>query len=240
MPEVLVFPFTGAEFPELSRVLGPSEEEPGPLDPVAAPRLSQWRRDPVTAFVQQVKHNLYLFEQPSAGGDADDNGFGSDMIDVFGRDYNAFYQEDARARGDFDVELYVVVLLHMNKYYGHIYTWISPEDANICLAMGIRARVDQLSIKGTPEELSRVSALLLEGVRRFAKHRGCEEMYLVLPLAVMEKLAKRLGFVNEELNGTIVGSSISGPGDDEDYSCMKNDDLETVLDERLVDYTEYA
>lgn len=112
--------------------------------------------------------------------------------DIFERDLEAF------AQTDFNVDLYAVVLLNRGEYFGHVYTWISPENPNLAFCIGIRSRVDWIFYKSKHGESTLVktpiSSLLFEGVRRFASIKGAKFMIIYQPLEVIRNIAPRIGF----------------------------------------------
>ncbi|QIN54402.1 hypothetical protein [Cedratvirus kamchatka] len=124
----------------------------------------------------------YTFIEKIAGG----------YQDVFERDLEAFEQDD------FNVDLYAVVLLNRGEYFGHVYTWISPEDPNLAFFIGIRSRVDWIFYKSkypnSPLTKTPISSLLFEGVRRFASIKGAKSMIIYQPLQVIRNIAPRSGF----------------------------------------------
>ncbi|SPN79649.1 Hypothetical protein BRZCDTV_453 [Brazilian cedratvirus IHUMI] len=129
--------------------------------------------------------------------------------DIFDRDLEAF------AQVNFNVDLYAVVLLKKGEYFGHVYTWISPEDPNLAFCIGIRSRVDWVFYKNKYQESALVktpiSSLLFEGVRRFASIKGARSMIIYQPLEVIRNIAPRLGFepLPEDLyNPQVIGISI--------------------------------
>ena len=120
-----------------------------------------------------------------------------DIYEVLSRDTDAslHYQQGKK----FNIKLYAVVLFDDNyKYYGHIYTWISPKNPKLALALGIRARIDSLFM---PEEqkIKNISSYLLEGVRHFAFTNNCNQLLISQPLPVMRNILTKLGF---EINKT--------------------------------------
>ena len=122
--------------------------------------------------------------------------------DTFNRDHHLFNQSD------WNVITYSIVLLYRGKYFGHIYTWISPRYPSMCLAMGIRGRVDNVFLEDT---LPNVANYLLEGVRRFALAKGCYFMVITKPLAVMKTVLLRLGFKQTYVSVAGVGISLTYP-----------------------------
>src|SRR5690625_2651639 len=81
-------------------------------------------------------------------------------------------------------EYYVVVLLYKGEYYGHIYTWrLIGEHSDICMAVGIRGRVDLIFLGDRLQDLSRY---LFEGVRMFALSKGCHSIVVPLPYEHMK------------------------------------------------------
>jgi len=114
--------------------------------------------------------------------------------DVFGRDHSLYNDL-------LEVETYCIVAIENGNYLGHIYTWISPEDRNICLAMGIRSTIES-GKKG-------ISRFLLEGVRNFALLNGCNKILVPRPLPIMERILLQIGFQEQELIESISGISIN-------------------------------
>lgn len=115
-------------------------------------------------------------------------------FDVFSRDHSVY-------NDDLEVETYCIVAMENGKYLGHIYTWISPEDKNLCLCMGIRSTIE-FRKKG-------ISKFLLEGVRNFALLNGCNKILVPRPLPVMERILLQIGFQEQELIESISGISIN-------------------------------
>lgn len=128
-----------------------------------------------------------------------------DFIDVMRRDVVAIRQHN------FNIQIYVVMIVLNGTYYGHIYTRISSIEPSYCIAMGIRGRVDNLFLKAIGASISNISPLLLEGVRRFALVKGADKILIPYPLDVMTKILKRNGFRIKfpPLPDDYVGKSIS-------------------------------
>lgn len=122
--------------------------------------------------------------------------------DVFNRDTNVFNQEN------WTVTTYAIVVLYKGQYFGHIYAWISPLYPLMCLAMGIRGRVDSVFQKDT---LQNTSNYLLEGVRRFAIAKGCYWMTITKPLPVMVNILSKLGFEKSFVKVAGIGISLTYP-----------------------------
>ncbi|QIN54424.1 hypothetical protein [Cedratvirus kamchatka] len=95
-------------------------------------------------------------------------------MDVFSRDQDVF-----RPRVTYNVTVYATVLFVDDEYYGHIYSWVSPNNPDYCVCIGIRSRVDSFFIREEREESISVAALLLEGVRRFALNFSCTEIIVL-------------------------------------------------------------
>lgn len=129
--------------------------------------------------------------------------------------YNEVRNLDVRAiyQTYFDVELYAVVVLYRNEYYGHIYTWLSPVDPSVCCFMGIRNRVDNIFLKDMNTQLANVSYYLVEGVRRFALFKNCNKLVVVNARRIMrEVILPRLGFIKTNIPSYYTGVSINRPG----------------------------
>jgi len=109
-------------------------------------------------------------------------------MDIFILDDQALLQPN------FNVDLYVIILIYNNLYYGHIYTWVSPVDPSYCLFIGIRNRIDSIFIKQLPISLANVSSYLIEAVRLFALSKGCTQMVVVYPEPIMQQILPTLGF----------------------------------------------
>jgi hypothetical protein len=166
-------------------------------------------------FQQQVKNNLYRFDELANHCIEDGslqcvkfNHIRSESLDVFTRDREAMLQNG------FNVRTHAVVLIYRGEYYGHIYTWISPVNVDMCFAMGIRARVDNLFLDAN-RRLMNISHILLEGVRRFALGMGCTSISVPRPFPVMENILEQLGFEAETIDGPLVGESINMGGGEE-------------------------
>ena len=182
--ELLAFYFAGAEWHD--HVAQQTDE------------VIDWAK-PYNAFVAQVGLNRQLFSAADVEyEELDTRGreFLSGMADVLNRDHHAFKQSGQNEE-PFTVDTYVVVLLVYGEYYGHIYTWLSPADPELCLAVGIRTRVDNSRLKGTRKEVRNISALLLEGVRRFAVFKSCTQMCVVNPINIMHTIIDKLPFDKE-------------------------------------------
>jgi hypothetical protein len=122
-------------------------------------------------------------------------------------DIRALYQTG------FDADLYAVILLYRNQYYGHIYTWLSPVDPSICCFMGIRNRVDNVFLKDIGDQLANVSYYLVEGVRRFALFMHCDKLVVVNARPIMrEVILPKLGFVEINIPNYYTGTNINKKG----------------------------
>lgn len=124
-------------------------------------------------------------------------------LEVFDRDADAYAQKN------FDTKPYAVVLLKDDIYIGHIYTWISPREPSICLAIGIRASISEIPKKQLGLKTSAISSMLLEGVRQFALHKRAKEIVVVWPLANMVPILKNLGFKEADVATSWIGNSIN-------------------------------
>lgn len=132
---------------------------------------------------------------------------GCDKFENIKSNYNDVMIKDKIAFNDMnnmDVELHAVVLTNNNKYYGHIYTWVSPVDKDYCLAIGIRGRIDAIFKR----EVKNVSHKLLEGVRRFAVNMGCKYVIIPRPLPIMEQILPTLGFKPTKISNALIGKSV--------------------------------
>lgn len=117
--------------------------------------------------------------------------------DVFSRDQDAFqpwYFND----------IYAVVLLVNDVYYGHIYSWLSP-NKQILHSIGIRNRIDSLFLKDTELEVPNVSRYLLHGVRQLGISLNVLRCCIVQPLTVMTIKLDKLGYKVIELNPSKIG-----------------------------------
>lgn len=121
-------------------------------------------------------------------------------LDTLSRDQDVFNQRN------WNVDTYAIVVLYKNQYFGHIYTWVSPIESNLCFVMGIRGRVDGVFIK---DNLNNVLAYLLEGVRRFALSKSCQTMIVTKPLLVMEKILNKMGFQRAVVDKEVIGWSLT-------------------------------
>ena len=128
-----------------------------------------------------------------------------DIVTVHG---DLFYRDQIALSPDNPVETYAVVLLYDGRYYGHVFTWLSPVYPTVILMMGIRNRVDTLFIRGTNQELPGVAYLLLEGVRRFAAIKGGSRIVVVAPYPVMIDLLTQVGFTEVPVASEIVGDGV--------------------------------
>lgn len=130
-----------------------------------------------------------------------------DYIEVLSRDQDALNYDHV------NVQLYAIVLIYNNIYYGHIYAWLSKINNDYCFAMGIRNRVDSAFIKYTENNLSNVSHYLLEGVRRFALSKGATNVVITYPKPIMQKILPTLGFerTEKEILDKWIGDSINPP-----------------------------
>lgn len=146
------------------------------------------------------------------------------FIDVFARDEDVF-----RPKVTYNVQIYATVLLLDGDYYGHIYSWISPTDKDVCVFIGIRSRVDAFFIREETGKGPSVASLLLEGVRRFALSFSCKQMVVLRPLKVMRTLLPSFGFVREDrISGRIIGKSISNHREEDCRDCMTRDTTEPI------------
>ena len=138
-------------------------------------------------------------------------------------------------------KLYAVVLIISGQYYGHIYSWFSPSDPEICFGFGIRNRVDSFFLRGTEYEVRDVAPLLQEGVRRFALMNKRSRVIIPQPLQVMMNLlASKLGFKYHAYpyrRKTILTEDILGPAilESADFY-MENSDLSRRLDARKISF----
>ena len=123
------------------------------------------------------------------------------MIDITNRDRDILNQKT------WNVTTYAIVVLYKGEYFGHIYAWLSPIDPSLCFAMGIRGRADSVFRE---DDLRNVSHYLLEGVRRFAKAKGCRTMVITHPLDVMRPILGRLNFRVTSISRTVIGDSLGG------------------------------
>lgn len=126
-----------------------------------------------------------------------------DYSEVFDRDTYAFAQKD------FNTQPFAVVLLKDNVYLGHIYTWISPVDSSISLAMGIRASIQEIPRKQLGLKTPNIATMLLEGVRRFSVRYHVKQLVVVWPMASMELILNNLQFNQSIIPTTTIGKSIS-------------------------------
>jgi hypothetical protein len=126
---------------------------------------------------------------------------------------------------NFDVIPYVVLVIYDGVYYGHIYTWISSKDPNICFAQRIRGRVDAPFLSSA-ERLSNISKYLFEGIRMFALQRGCDQISVIQPIGNMVEILKSMGFSKSKMPRSIIGMSPAG-------SSMPERDYDTKVYQRL-------
>jgi hypothetical protein len=119
--------------------------------------------------------------------------------DTFIRDYEAIRQEN------FNVDIYAIVLLKNNTYYGHIYSWLSPIEKSFCIGMGIRSKIDNLFIN----KLNNISSYLLEGLRLFALHYNCDSIIINEPLLSMRNILLKLNFKTITLSEEVIGKSLN-------------------------------
>lgn len=157
--------------------------------------------------------------------------YSDDTIDVMRRDVLAINQRD------FNVEIYAVVLINNNQYYGHIYTWMSPTNNNVSIAMGIRGRVDNLFLREIGEALPNVSSYLLEGVRRFALINGATKIIIPYPLDVMGRILPTFGFrlALPPPPDSIIGNSLA-PHHGSCRRCSILDNLQSSLIDKEIHY----
>lgn len=177
---------------------------------------------------QQVYNNVNLYNQwKDMMNDNVDMGY----VDTFERDEYAMRQEN------FDVYTYAIVVTHNNEYYGHIYAWRSPVEKNRLLVMGIRKRIDSITMENG---LKNVSHLILEGARILALSLGCNILTVSHPFPVMASISEKLGFTHEEwIEGEVFGRSIASVYVEEskkyfgcDY-CMSLSSLINPIDTRV-------
>ena len=158
---------------------------------------------------QQVKHQAGLFNQ--LADDCVEHRLPLDRCDKFdeiGVSYIDIFHRDALAfRSDNTSDLYAVVALYNNVYYGHVYLWLS-EGQGTTFMMGIRNRVDSVFIRGTADERRSIALLLLEGARRFALINGTYSLIIIDPFSVMIDIAEPLGFVEVIVPSELVGSGV--------------------------------
>ena len=127
-----------------------------------------------------------------------------------------------------NTKTYAVVLFYKGMYYGHIYAWISPVDPTKCFAIGIRARTDAVFLQDT---LRNTSHYLLEGVRLFAKAKGCTSITIPSPLIVMQGILPKLGFKTDypihrdNLIKTLGQGYIGRTEDETCENCYTNDNI---------------
>ena len=140
--------------------------------------------------------------------------------------------------------IYAVVLISKIKgYLGHIYTWINLN--KICFAIGIRAQVEAPIFRITdvnwPQMISRY---LIEGVIRFARHKGAEKIIITNPLPIMQRILLSYRFTapkgtlysKTEIGGVL--ASECGDFGDEPPSCYERDtrvDNELEIESVLID-----
>ena len=146
-----------------------------------------------------------------------------DSYEVLSRDEDASSQYQQGLK--FNVKLYAIVLFDDNYiYHGHIYTWLSPVNPKLTLALGIRTRVDSIFL---PEEkrIKNLSSYLLEGVRHFAFINNCDKILISQPLPIMRNILSKFGFeINKTEKKETQGISISNYIDcnDPPYCYTKN------------------
>ncbi|SHO33358.1 Hypothetical protein BQ3484_290 [Cedratvirus A11] len=151
----------------------------------------------------------------------------SSYMDVFSRDQDVF-----RPRVTYNVTIYATVLLVDDEYYGHIYSWVSPNNPDYCVCIGIRSRVDSFFIREEREQNISVAALLLEGVRRFALTFSCTEIIVLRPLRVMKSILPKFAFVKVgHVSGKIIGKAPNNTYAEDCSECMIRESKESISDE---------
>jgi len=150
-------------------------------------------------LLQQVRNNIIEYHNQPIHT-KDDDGI---WMDLFYRDISATSQFN------FDSKTYANVLIYDGEYYGHIYSWTTPKSPDICFAIGIRARVDFQSLKGTNKALPNISYYLLEALRRFACCKGCKRIVIPRPFPIMQHILSKLQFHHESISEVGIGVSVS-------------------------------
>lgn len=159
------------------------------------------------------------------------------MLEVLERDQMALTQYD------FNVRINAVVLLdNKDHYYGHIYAWLSPAKPNVCLAMGIRTRIDMLFLRHMGSTMRNLSHNLIDGVAAFAQKHGCDTVVITNPLPIMIPILTKLGFEpTSQYDDEDTGQSISVDGACSDDSCYHKNitdfDPEFSLNQQYLYYT---
>ena len=114
------------------------------------------------------------------------------------------------------------MLLKDDKYHGHIYTWVSPTNPYRCLMIGIRNRVDNI-FQSSEDIIRGIAPILLEGVRRFAVIKGCNQITVAHPLRPMIPILEYHGFEPDEILLSEIGASPASEDDhlDSDDRCSR-------------------
>lgn len=144
-------------------------------------------------------------------------------MDIFARDNEALEQYK------FKNQIYAIVLLYNNEYYGHIYTWISYKRT---FAIGIRARVDNLFL---PDEnkLKNISYYLLEGVRNFSITMKTKSYNIVNPLPIMRDILSNLNFERLKYQKNEIGNDM-GKMDEELITCYTRDWELSIIENHIL------
>lgn len=107
-----------------------------------------------------------------------------DFLDVLSKDQDMFNGEVKN--------VYAIVLLIDNIYYGHIYCWIHKHEV---YCIGIRGRIDSVFLKATNFDYPKqISHYLIEGVRRFAISNNIDIINVLGPLPIMVRIVNKLAF----------------------------------------------
>ena len=128
-------------------------------------------------------------------------------MDTFSRDDDVLNKSPM-----WDSPTHVMVALKPNlegilEYFGHIYVWVSPVDPSICIAQGIRNRVDSAFLGD--DNVKGLSKYLFEGVRRFAEDHGCSRIIVPNPLPTMKSILLKMGFQPTTINKNVFGKSLA-------------------------------
>ena len=102
------------------------------------------------------------------------------------------------------VDIFAVVLLERNFYYGHVFCWFSP-DKSIIFMMGIQSNIIN-SLLENP--IKGVSSYLLEAVRKFGLINGSKNISVPYPIGGMQTRLLKLGFEKKIITSEVIGNSI--------------------------------